>query len=136
MAGRLWAVFFLTSTILGCTGVSADSEHFGRVTPPEGQTLRYISGSEPQTMDPQIGTGQPESRIYMALFEGLTEHHPQTNQPMPSLAERWEVNEDNSEFVFHMRRDARWSDGEPITAQDMIYSWRRALSPILAAPNA
>jgi oligopeptide transport system substrate-binding protein len=120
----------------GCTGVSADSEFFGRVVPPEGQHLRYISGSEPQSMDPQIGTGQPEARIYLAIFDGLTENHPQTNQPLPSLAESWDVNGDNSEFTFHMRPDARWSDREPITADDMVYSWRRALSPQLAAPNA
>ena len=136
MASRLWVVFFATSAMLGCTGVSADSEYFGRVTPPEGQTLRYISGSEPQTMDPQVGTGQPESRIYLALYDGVTEHHPQTNQPTPSLAVSWDANADNSEFVFHMREDARWSDGEPITAEDVVYSWRRALSPELAAPNA
>lgn len=138
MAGRLWVVILATSAMLGCTDVSADSEYFGRVTPPEGQTLRYISGSEPQTMDPQVGTGQPESRIYLALFDGVTEHHPQTNQPTPSLAVSWDANADTSEFVFlfPMREDARWFDGEPITAEDVVYSWRRALSPELAAPNA
>ena len=133
---QFWAVLFISLVLAGCAGVSADSEYFGRVTPPEGQVLRYITGSEPQSMDPQVGTGQPEARIYMALFDGLTEYHPQTNQPMPSLAQRWEVNEDNTEFVFHMRTDARWSDGRPITAADIVYSWQRALSPNLAAPNA
>ncbi len=136
MASRLTAVVLASLLIAGCSGVAADSDYFGRVTPPEGQTLRYISGSEPQSMDPQIGTGQPEARIYLALFDALVEYHPQTNEPMPSLAESWDVNEDNTEFVFHMRPGARWSDDEPITAQDIVYSWRRALSPGLAAPNA
>jgi len=122
--------------LLGCSGISADSEYFGRVTPPDGQVLHYVAGSEPQTMDPQVGTGAPEARIYAALFDGLTEYHPQTAQPLPSLAERWDVNEDNSEFLFHLREDARWSDGLPITAEDVVYSWRRAVSPELASPYA
>jgi oligopeptide transport system substrate-binding protein len=124
------------TTIAGCTGVSADSEFFGRVEPPEGQHLRYITGSEPISMDPQIGTGQPESRIYAAIFDSLTENHPQTNQPIPSIAESWEANPDNTEFIFHLRDTAQWSDGDPIRAGDFAYSWRRALSPALAAPNA
>lgn len=119
-----------------CTGVSDDSQFFGRVTPPEGQHLRYISGGEPQSLDPQIGTGQPESRIYNALYDALADHHPQTSQPIPSLALRWEANDDNTEFVFHLRENAQWSDGTPIRAEDFVYSWRRALSPELAAPNA
>lgn len=136
MAIRRWIVLLAPVMLLGCSGISADSEYFGRVTPPEGQVLHYVSGSEPQTMDPQVGTGAPEARIYAALFDGLTEYHPQTAQPMPSLAERWDVNEDNSEFLFHLREDARWSDGLPITAQDVVYSWRRAVSPELASPYA
>jgi oligopeptide transport system substrate-binding protein len=123
-------------SLAACEGVSDDARFFGRVTPPEGQHLRYISGSEPQSLDPQIGTGQPESRIYNALYDALADHHPQTNQPLASLATRWEANADNSEFVFHMRESARWSDGAPIRAEDVVYSWRRGLSPELAAPNA
>ena len=119
-----------------CSGVPEDSQFFGRVTPPEGQHLRYISGPEPQSLDPQIGTGQPESRIYNALYDALAEHHPQTNQPRPSIATSWEANHDNTEFVFHLRESAQWSDGDPIRAEDFVYSWRRALSPELAAPNA
>jgi oligopeptide transport system substrate-binding protein len=120
----------------GCGPLSAGGEYFGQVTPPDGQVLRYISGSEPESLDPQLGTGQPEARIYAALFEGLTTYHPQTMQPMPGVAERWEVNTDSTEFVFHLRRNARWSNGDPVTAQDFAYSFRRALSPELASRNA
>lgn len=133
---RALPALLLAALVAGCTGVSADSEFFGRVEPPEGQHLRYITGSEPISMDPQVGTGQPESRIYSALYDSLTENHPQTNQPIPSLAESWEPNADNTEFVFHLRASAQWSDGDPIRAEDFVYSWRRALSPALAAPNA
>jgi oligopeptide transport system substrate-binding protein len=121
---------------LGCTTASSESPYFGKVEPPEGQRLRYVSGSEPESLDPQIGTGQPEARIYLALFEGLTSYDPVTAQPIPGLAERWEANEDNTAFTFFLRADARWSDGAPITAHDVVYTVRRGLSPALAARNA
>ena len=120
----------------GCAAPSADTEFFGKVEPPAGQVLRFVSGGEPNGLDPQIGTGQPEGRIHMALFEGLTDYDPKTSQPIPAIAERWDVNADSSEFVFHLRSTARWSNGEPITAHDFVYSIRRGLDPALAVQNA
>ncbi|HYN83925.1 MAG TPA: peptide ABC transporter substrate-binding protein [Pyrinomonadaceae bacterium] len=119
----------------GCTTQASKAEFFGKVEPPAGQVMRYISGSEPESLDPQVGTGQPEARIYMALFEGLAEYDPKTMEPIPAIAERWDVNKDSSEFIFHLRRDAKWSNGEPITAHDFVYTFRRGLSPELAARN-
>src|SRR5690349_3507135 len=120
----------------GCAAPSADTEFFGKVEPPAGQVLRYVSGAEPSGLDPQIGTGQPEGRIHMALFEGLTDYDPKTSQPIPAIAERWDVNADSSVFIFHLRSTARWSNGEPITAYDFVYSLRRGLDPALAVQNA
>jgi oligopeptide transport system substrate-binding protein len=71
----------------------------------------------------------------VALYDALTEYHPETGEAIPSLAERWEPNSDNSEFTFHLR-DAKWSNGDPITAQDFVYSLRRALEPALASRSA
>ena len=72
--GMLWAATFaLAITTTGCSPQAQPSEFFGKVKPPQGQVLRYISGGEPESLDPQIGSGQPEARIYMALFEGLVE---------------------------------------------------------------
>jgi oligopeptide transport system substrate-binding protein len=119
-----------------CTTTAQTSGYFGKTQPPEGQVLRYVSGSEPESLDPQIGTGQPEARIYLALFEGLTEYDPKTGGVIPAIAERWDVNGDNSEFTFHLRHDARWSNGEGITAHDFLYTFRRGLSPQLASRNA
>lgn len=120
----------------GCTTKASSSPYFGKVEAPEGQVMRYISGSEPETMDPHLSTGQPEARIYLALYEGLTEYHPVTGQTIPAIAERWEPNHDNTEFTFYLRRNARWSNGDPITARDFVYSLRRGLSPALAARSA
>jgi ABC-type oligopeptide transport system substrate-binding subunit len=120
----------------GCTTTASESQYFGKTDPPDGQILRYISGSEPESLDPQISTGQPEARFYMAIYDGLTEIHPQTAQPIPGIAERWEANSDNTEFIFHLRHNARWSNGDPITAHDFVYSFRRGLRPELAARSA
>ncbi len=84
-----------------CTAGSADCSYFGKTEPPAGQELRYISGSEPESLDPQVATGQPEARIMMALFDGLTEYDPKTGAAaFPRWPRRWEPNEDNS--VVHL----------------------------------
>src|SRR5689334_22756408 len=118
---KFMAIAACLSVAAGCTAKAEDSRFFGKTVPPEGQNLRYISGSEPESLDPQVSSGQPEARLHLGLYDGLTEYHPETAQPIPALAERWEPNADNSEFTFHLR-DAKWSNGEPITAQDFVYS--------------
>ncbi|HZI17169.1 MAG TPA: peptide ABC transporter substrate-binding protein [Pyrinomonadaceae bacterium] len=136
-AARL-AAFLLAVALVaaGCSTQAARSEFFGQIRPPEGQVLRYISGSEPESLDPQMSSGQPEARIYMALFEGLTEYHPKTMEPIPAIAERWVIDEDATEITFFLRRNARYSNGEPITAHDFSWSWRRGLDPALASRSA
>jgi ABC-type oligopeptide transport system substrate-binding subunit len=121
--------------LAACAPSTAGEQYFGRVTPPDGQVLRYISGSEPESFDPQIGTGQPEARVYLAFFEGLTEFDPKTGEATPALAEHWEMADANTTFTFHLRPQARWSDGSPITASDVVYTLRRGLAPALAARN-
>jgi oligopeptide transport system substrate-binding protein len=126
----------LAATLLaqGC-GAPRDrsNEFFGKLEPPAGQTLRYISGSEPESLDPQMSTGQPEARLDIALYEGLVEYHPKTMEPIPAVAERWTIDEDASEFVFFLRKNAKFSNGEPITARDFVYTMRRGLRPELAS---
>jgi ABC-type oligopeptide transport system substrate-binding subunit len=109
---------------------------FGRTTPPSNNVLRYVSGPEPESLDPQIGTGQVEQRIYLALFEGLVEYDPKTLEPIPAIAESWKANADSTEFIFNLRRNARWSNNEPITAKDFVYSIRRGLDPKTASRGA
>src|ERR1043166_6078683 len=72
----------------------------------------------------------------MALYQGLIEYDPKSMQAIPGLAERWDINNDSSEFVFHLRRNAVWSNHDPITAHDFVYSVRRGVSPALASENA
>ena len=139
---RRWRLLRLATLALAlllsfsCASPADNAEYFGKLKPPAGRVLRYVTGPEPESLDPQVGTGQPETRIYMALFEGLAEYDPRTMEPIPAIAESWEPNADSTQFVFRLRRNARWSNGESINAHDFVYSWRRALSPALASRNA
>lgn len=119
-----------------CAVVSSNEVYYGKPVPPERNILRYVTGDEPATLDPQVHNGQPEARIYLALYEGLVEYHPKTLAPIPALAEHWEVNNDSSEFTFYLRRNGRWSNGDPIDANDFVYSFRRALAKETASRNA
>ena len=123
------------ATTAACSTTASDSGYFGQVEPPEGQVLRYVTGGEPESLDPQVGTGQPEGRIYMALYEGLTDYDPKTSEVAPGLASHWDAEAGNTVFTFHLR-EAYWSDGRPITAEDFVYTMRRGLSPEFAADNA
>ncbi len=127
-------IVILSSLLAGCL-TSANSRYFGRTIPPKDNILRYVSGSEPESLDPQFGTGQPEARIYMSLYEGLVAYHPKTNEPIPAIAESWEPSADGTEYLFHLRKNAKFSNGDQITAKDFAYSFRRAISPELAARN-
>jgi len=137
-ATRLAIFAGLLSLGLICAGCSASANNgfFGATNPPRENVLRYVSGSEPESLDPQIPPLQNEARICMALYEGLAEYDPKTGEPVPALAERWEVNKDSSEFVFHLRRDGRFSNGDPITARDFVYTIRRGLTPEVGSRNA
>jgi oligopeptide transport system substrate-binding protein len=129
-----WVVIGVIALTSGCA--PGGGRYFGNSVPPDGQVLRYISGPEPESLDPQVSSGQTEGRIHVALFDGLTEYDPRTAAPIPSLAERWEITNHNTEFVFHLRTDARWSNSRAITAHDFVYTFRRGLSPEFAARAA
>ncbi len=118
----------ISSFLLSCTS-SANNQFWGKTELPKENVLRYSSGSEPETLDPQIPSGQPEARILAALFDGLVEYHPKDMSPIPAIAERWETSTNQDEFVFYLRKNAKWSDGTPITAKDFVYSFRRGFAP-------
>ena len=98
--------------------------------------LRLGNGSEPQDLDPHIVTGVTEHNIICALIEGLVAEDPKTLDPVPGVATRWELSEDGRVYTFHLRRDARWSNGDPVTAHDFVFSYKRMLTPALGAPYA
>ena len=93
----------------------------------------FINPSEVKSLDPAMITGQPEGRVNGAIFEGLLRYDPETLEPIPAVAERWEVSPDGLVYTFYLRKDARWSDGTPVTTKDFLYSIRRFLDPRTAA---
>lgn len=94
----------------------------------ERADLTFINGAEPESLDPAIITGQPEGRIARALFQGLTSID-RTGKPVPGVAESWDLSGDGKTYTFHLRPDAKWSDGRPVTAHDFARSWERTLTP-------
>ena len=95
--------------------------------------LHFGNGTEPQGLDPHIVTGVPEHHIINALFEGLVSKDPYTLEPIPGVAESWEISEDGRTYTFNLRRDALWSNGDPVTAEHFRWSWQRVLSPELGS---
>ena len=105
-------------------------------TPAADKVVFKISnGAEPESLDPAKIQGVPEHRLYEALFEGLIIFDPKTADGIPGLAESWTVSEDGMTYTFKLRK-ANWSDGTPITAKDVVYSWLRELAPETASPYA
>lgn len=94
--------------------------------------LVLINGAEPELLDPVFSTAQATGRLIYALYEGLTAFDKQ-GKPQPGVAERWEISPDGLHYTFHLRRTAKWSNGDTVTAHDFAYSWRRTLLPESAA---
>jgi oligopeptide transport system substrate-binding protein len=100
------------------------------------QVLFIGNGTEPKGLDPHVVTGVTEHNIISALLEGLVSEDPVDLHPVPGVAERWDISDDGLRYTFYLRESARWSNGDPVTAGDFAYSFRRILSPGLAAEYA
>lgn len=98
--------------------------------------LVIVNGAEPESLDPALITGQPDGRAARGLFEGLTRFDPVSGKPVPGLAARWDVSPDGRLYTFHLRSNALWSTGEPIDAEDVVFSWRRVVDPATACEYA
>ena len=93
------------------------------------------NSAEPKSLDHQLVTGVPESKIIGALFEGLAGDHPSEDSTMlPGAAASWSHNEDLTQWTFKLQPEGKWSDGEPVTAHDFVFAYRRLLTPEFAAP--
>src|SRR5215510_13623308 len=95
--------------------------------------LRRGNGAEPQTLDPHKLEGVPEFNITADLFEGLTTYGPK-GEVVPGAADKWEISDDGLVYTFHLRPDGKWSNGDPLVAEDFLYSFRRAVDPATASP--
>jgi oligopeptide transport system substrate-binding protein len=99
------------------------------------QVLTRSLDDPPRALDPSLTDDVPTAHILGDLFEGLVAVAID-GKPVPGVASSWEISSDGKTWVFHLRREARWSNGEPVTAQDFVYAWRRELAPHTGAAYA
>jgi oligopeptide transport system substrate-binding protein len=92
------------------------------------QVFRKNNGAEPGTLDPHRAEGVPASNILRDLFEGLVVELP-NGEYIPGVAESWTVSEDSKRYVFKIRKNAKWSNGDAFTAYDYVYSFKRSVDP-------
>ena len=124
MQQRLFFIVFISLLLISCSQGETRVEKGNRLG-----IYHLGNGSEPQSLDPHVATGQPEGRILNALYEGLVSTNPYTLEQEPGVAERWEVSEDGLIYRFYLRGNARWSDGSQVTAEDFYWSFWRHLNP-------
>jgi oligopeptide transport system substrate-binding protein len=114
----------------GDTGAATD----GGGAPAADQTMTIGWGAEPPSLDPGLATDTTSSNVILAIMDPLVQLNPDTLEAEPSLAESWEV--DGTTVTFTLRQDGAWTNGDPVTAADFEYSWKRTLDPELAADYA
>ena len=128
------------STTLFLTAIFISTGCGPRKTDVEKATERGVlligNGSEPKSLDPQVASGVPENHIITSIMEGLIAYHPTDDTAIePGMAERFETNQAGDVYTFYLR-DAKWTNGDPVTAHDFVYSYQRILNPKLAAEYA
>lgn len=98
---------------------------YAEATPPRKQEFRWSNGKMPKSFDPALASAPPETDIARAVFDGLTDLDTKTLNEIPALAEKWESSSDLRTWTFHLRSGAQWSNGDAITANDFVRSWKR-----------
>ena len=124
---------FLPGTLFLCLVLGTQSgcfQHHDRAD------FIVINGPDPEALDPAIITSQADGRIVSAMFEGLTRFNAVTAQAEPALAKDWTISDNGKIYTFNLRENIKWSTGEPITSQDVVYSWQRSIDPLTASDYA
>ena len=128
----LWPLLAICCTLaISCHKPESDVEKGNRL-----QILHKGNGREVQDLDPQIVNSVSAGNILSALFEGLVAEDPHDLHPVPGVAERWDISPDERIYTFHLRPNAKWSNGDAVVAQNFIDSYHRILSPALASDYA
>jgi len=123
MRNAVHAVLVVSLIVTGCSPADKRAD------------LIFVQSAEPETVDPALVTDQVSMRISEALFEGLCRLN-EKGESQPGVAERWDISADKKRYTFHLRANALWSNGQPVTAHDFVRSWQRALDPVLASEYA
>ncbi len=129
----------IAAGVIAALGITATTSAFAADVPAgvqlaDKQEIVKNNGSEVQSLDPHKIEGVPENNVTRDLMEGLANNSPD-GSIVPGVAESWD-NKDFKVWTFHLRKDAKWSNGKPVTAQDFVYSWQRVVDPKTASPYA
>ncbi|MBF8984353.1 peptide ABC transporter substrate-binding protein [Lutibacter sp. B2] len=119
-------ILILTLVFTSLVGCGGQQQEQAKVE--NEKVLKWNLGSEPKTLDPQLNSAQDGGHVINNVFEGLMRDA--NGKYEPAIAESYDISEDETTYTFHLR-DAKWSDGKPITAYDFEYAWKRALDPNL-----
>lgn len=134
----LSAVLLLASLTLSHAGCFFEHDvepYYGQISTPATQQFRWSDGGLPQTFDPAYAAAPPDTDAVRALFEGLTDYDSRSLLPVPAVAKRWESSDSGRVWTFYLRDDARWSNGDEVTAQDFVRSWERTVRLGDVAPH-
>ncbi|MCM3065751.1 peptide ABC transporter substrate-binding protein [Priestia flexa] len=126
----------LVFALAACTATSdSGAEPEGGNKKEDGKVLYMNNGAEPTSFDPPIGFDSYSWQMLNNLMEGLTRLG-QEHEPEAAIAEKWDVSEDGKVYTFHIREDAKWSNGDDVTAGDFEFAWKRLLNPETGSPAA
>ncbi len=123
----VYALILSVAVVSSCTQIQSPKTEafFAETPPPKIQEFRWSNGKSPKTFDPARSSAAPETDIVRAIFEGLTEIDAKTLKEKPAVAEKWSSSDDQRIWTFQLRKDARWSNGKRVTANDFVISWKR-----------
>ena len=126
------AAFCLSSFVFlsACTELEkpAAEPFFTQTNPPKKQEFRWSNGKLPKSFDPATASAPPETDVVRAIFEGLTETDPKTLEEVSGVAESWTATDNFKVWTFNLRKDAKWTNGKPVVADDFVRSWKRLIA--------
>ncbi|WP_018662268.1 peptide ABC transporter substrate-binding protein [Heyndrickxia acidiproducens] len=136
---KLWGILtilVLVISLAGCTtSQSGSKDSSSSNSGSKEKVLNLNNGAEPTSFDPPIGFDSNSWNALNNLMEGLTRLD-KKNKPAPAMAKSWDISNGGKTYTFHIRENAKWSNGDQVTAGDFVYAWTRLLDPKTASPAA
>ncbi|MCS7171657.1 MAG: ABC transporter substrate-binding protein [Aquificaceae bacterium] len=122
----LFLPFYISSSPTGgsVSFLRLKVEDFSPAEGKEGSQLRFVLNSDPKTLNPALAQETSSTAVISDLFSGLTKMDLKTMKVVPDLAESWEEREEGKVYVFYLKKDVRWSDGKPLSADDVVFTYR------------
>ncbi len=138
LTGLALTILLFGAFVPGCrqVGSPAAEPFYSQSDPPAVQEFRWSNGRRPKSFDPARAASPPETDVVRALYEGLTDIDPKSLKEVPGIAERWESSPDLRVWTFHLRKDAKWANGEAVNAEDFVISWKRLVKLREKAANS